>query len=89
LAQAEATTEELRTAVTTTNKAAEKAIAAAAVAAETADRTAAQAATREKTTLESRVAELEQDLATAGADHMRPTSSSLRWPTSFKTPPTW
>jgi predicted nucleic acid-binding Zn-ribbon protein len=58
LTQVEATAEELRATVTATNEAAEKATTAAA----------AETAAHEKTVLESKVAELEQDLATTSTD---------------------
>jgi chromosome segregation ATPase len=58
LTQVEATAEELRAAVTATNEAAEKATTTAA----------AETAAHEKTMLESKVAELEQDLATTSTD---------------------
>jgi hypothetical protein len=67
LAQVEVTTEESRAVVMTANEATEKATVTIA-AAEAVTQTAAQAPAQEKTTLESMVVELEQDLGTAGAD---------------------
>jgi hypothetical protein len=63
LGQAEATAVELRTAASFAAETARAAIATATIA-----EAAAQAATQEKTTLEGRVAELEQDLVHAEVD---------------------
>jgi chromosome segregation ATPase len=63
LAQAEVKIEELWATVTTANEAAKR-----ATAAEAATQIAAQAAAQEKTALQLKVAGLEQDLATFGAD---------------------
>jgi chromosome segregation ATPase len=82
LAQAEVKIDELSAAAMTANEAAEKAIAITA-AAEVTTQTTAQ----EKTMLESKVAGLEQDLATAAWTFGRPTSNFSRWPTSSRTPP--
>jgi hypothetical protein len=67
LALPEAEIEKLRAAATPTEEAAEGDKTAAA-ATETAARDAAQAATREKATLEVRVSDLERDLGTATTD---------------------
>jgi uncharacterized protein (DUF3084 family) len=67
LAQPEAEIEKLRATMTTTNDAAEKATTATTNAEATA-REAAQTAAQEKMALEAKVAELEQDLVTAGVD---------------------
>jgi hypothetical protein len=67
LALPEAEIEKLCAAATPTEEAAEGARTAAA-ATETAARDAAQAATREKATLEVRVSDLERDLGTATTD---------------------
>jgi hypothetical protein len=66
LAQAEAEIEELRAVVATANDAAKKATTATSTA-----EAAAWDAAQEKTTFEVKVAELEQDLVTAGSD-LRP-----------------
>jgi transposase len=67
LALAEAEVEKLRVAAASTKQAAQRAITAAATT-ETDARDAAQAAAREKVTLEARVTELECNLGTATAD---------------------
>lgn len=67
MAWAEAKVDELRAAVTTISEGTERATTAAA-AAEAAAQTATQIAAQEKAVLESKVARLEQDLATTGAD---------------------
>jgi uncharacterized protein (DUF3084 family) len=67
LAQAEAEIERLRTAATTTNEAAEKATTATGTT-EAAARDTAQIAAQEKAALETKVADLEQDLVAFRAD---------------------
>jgi chromosome segregation ATPase len=79
LAQAEAKIKELRASTMTANKAAERATVTV-TAAEAAAQTAACAATQEKTTLKSKVAGLERDLATAGADLRMANKQFSRWP---------
>jgi predicted nucleic acid-binding Zn-ribbon protein len=68
LALAEAEIEKLHDTVASTTEAAKRATAAAAAEATTRD--AAQAAAQEKAALETKVADLEHDLATAGVDLM-------------------
>jgi chromosome segregation ATPase len=70
LALAEAEIEKLHDIVASTTEAAKRATAAAAAAAEATTRDAAQAAAQEKAALETKVADLEHDLATAGVDLM-------------------
>jgi hypothetical protein len=67
LALAEAEIEKLRVAATFANEAAKRATTAAA-AAEATTRDAAQTASREKAALETKVTDLERDLAIAGVD---------------------
>jgi chromosome segregation ATPase len=67
LALAEAEIEKLRAAAASANEAAERATTIAAIVGATA-RDAAQTATREKATLETKVVDLECELATAGVD---------------------
>jgi chromosome segregation ATPase len=67
LAQAAAEVTELRAAVATANDGTEKATAAA-VTAKAAARDTAKTATKEKTMLEAKVAELEQELVTVKGD---------------------
>jgi hypothetical protein len=82
LAQAEVKIEELRAAEMTANDTTKRATTAAAT--EATARDATQTASQEKTTLEVKVAELEQDLVTAGLTSGLSIDSSPRCPIGFR-----
>jgi hypothetical protein len=86
LALAEAEVEKLCTAAASTEEVAERARTTATTT-ETAARDAAQAAAREKATLEARVLEQECDLGIATTDLATAGASSPRSATSFRRPP--